>query len=233
MNKTKVIEFWLNGRHLENIAELPAPASSIIPKWYKDIPRFVYGGRPMISDAGQVNVGVKTCAPFLDAMTAGYIVKLHCDMLVEDVDGEVRVTWASTTKPISGRPKEASSQIPQVPGFGPFGQAWEFQTGFKVPKGYSVLITQPFNRYDMDTFVTSGIMDADEYLGPGGVPFAIREGFTGIIKEGTPIIQIFPFKRENWKSIEVENKFPYGDQRGRKKIVGWYKENIWKKKEYK
>lgn len=233
MKKANKIEFWLKHESLDGLVEYPVPAATLIPKWYKNISRFTNGDKIMISDSGQVNVGVKTCAPFLDAITTGYIVKLHCDILVEIIDGRTRLTWASNVAPLSGRPDEASSQMPKVPGFGPFSQAWELQTGFKVPKGYSILITQPFNRLDLDTFITSGIIDADDPLGPGGVPFAIREGFEGIIKAGTPIAHMFPFKRENWKSEIVENKFPFGDLRGRKKLSGWYKETLWKKKEYK
>jgi hypothetical protein len=233
MIKSKEIEFWLKYDYLKEIVDFPVPASTMIPKWYKDVPRFVNSDKPMISDEGAVNTGVKTCAPFLDALTFGYIVKLHCDVMVEEINGENRITWASKQSPLSGRPKSAADQLPKVPGYGPFTQAWELQTGFKTPKGYSVLITQPFNRQDLNTFITTGIIDCDDYLGPGGIPFAIREGFTGIIKEGTPIAQMIPFKRDSWKSTVVDNKFPFGDQRGRKKIMGWYKENIWKKKEFK
>lgn len=227
------IEFWNHKTSGQGAIDHPVPAYTEIPKWYKNTPRFVRGDKVSVSEQGVVNVGVKVCAPFLDAITAGYIVKLHCDILVEVNDGNTRMTWSSDFPPLSARPAEVGDQMPVVPGFSKFLQAWEIQSGFKVPDGYSVLVTQPMNRLDLDTFVTSGVMEADQYLGAGGVPFALREGFEGIIKQGTPIIQLIPFKRDNWKSVVIENQFPFGDLRGRNKIMGWYKENIWQKKEYK
>lgn len=232
-DKPLVIEFWVHNNGTEELIEHPVPGYTQIPKWYKEVPKFVRGDKVQISENGSVNVGVKACSPFLDAIIAGYIIKLHCDILVEKVDGHTRLTWSSDVPPISPRPKEVGEQMPVVPGFSPFLQAWEMKSGFKVPDGYSVLVTQPLNRLDLPTFVTSGVMEADQYLGAGGIPFAVREDFEGIIKQGTPIIQLFPFKRDNWQSIIVENKFPNGDMRGRNKIMGWYKENIWQKKEYK
>jgi hypothetical protein len=53
-----------------------------------------------------------------------------------------------------------------------------------------------------------------------------------VIKAGTPIVQLIPFKRDAWESKIVENPFPGGDFRARHRIVGWYKDVIWKKKEF-
>jgi hypothetical protein len=232
--ETKNIEFWAASDLIEHCIEPPVPAKTEIPKWYKDLPKS-YKGKNEVSilESGDPDSGLKLCAPFLDAMTSGYIVKLHCDIIVErNENGEASMRWSSQVPPLSPRPFLLSEQLPSVEGFGPFTQAWEMRYGFKVPKGYSILITQPFNRTDLPTYVTSGIIDADELLGPGGVPFCLKENFTGVLKAGTPIIQMFPFKRDDWKSKMVENKFPIGDLRGRNRVYGWYKQAIWKKKDY-
>ena len=98
-----------------------------------------------------------------------------------------------------------------------------------------MLLSHPFNRFDLPFTTLSGIIDADGILARGNIPFFIKEGFEGIVKQGTPIFQIIPFKRENWN---VENDIRLKD-RGKRNISlasrvirGWYKDNIWHKKEY-
>jgi hypothetical protein len=230
----KNINFFYSNEVNKSLCPVPAPAVSEIPKWYKSLPKFVEGKKISVSETGGTNLGVKACASFLDAISVGYVMKLHCDILVDrDEYGEVRLSWSSGMSPISARPMVSAQQMPKVPGYTLFLQAWEIKYGIKVPKGYSVLITQPMNRYDLPTFTSSGIIDCDDWMGTGGIPFGIREDFEGIIPAGTPILQYIPFKRESWKSSVTEAPF-HDSWNGapRNKIFGWYKQNIWKKKEY-
>jgi hypothetical protein len=231
---TKEIEFWARDQSVLDTTNFPELSRKNVPNWYKILPKGTgnNGKKVFLDSHGTSNPGLKTCAPFFDALSSGYIVKLHCDIQVERYGDEVKMTWASPIKPLSPRNDEISSQLPRISGFGPFSQAWDLLHGFKVPKGYSVLITNPLNRNDLNTFTTSGIMDADDYLGPGAVPFAVSLDFEGVIKAGTPIVQLIPFKRDAWESKIVENPFPGGDFRARHRIVGWYKDVIWKKKEF-
>jgi len=67
-------------------------------------------------------------------------------------------------------------------------------------------------------------------------PFYLRKDFEGIIKKGTPIAQVIPFKRETWQSEIV----PYGNDKNIKHsrdilkstIDRAYKKNYWSKKKY-
>jgi hypothetical protein len=49
----------------------------------------------------------------------------------------------------------------------------------KLPEGYSAIFTQPFNRFDLPFMSSTGIMDLDTGIGPGAVPFAVKDGFNG------------------------------------------------------
>ena len=69
------------------------------------------------------------------------------------------------------------------------------------------------------------------------IPQQIEEGFEGIIEEGTPILQIIPFKRESWKAeylkIKVMDLF-YNQQNGiAKTILNHYGKKIRAKRSYK
>jgi hypothetical protein len=234
-DKVKLIKFWAATKDVESSIEIPVPAFKKVPTWYKNLPKTHTSGvnRVTINDSGVSNAGLKSCMPYLDAMNFGYIIELHCDVqVILEEDGSQSIRWSSAVPPISARSLNIANQIPECIGFGSFTQAWEIPYAFKLPKGYSALVTQPLNRTDLPTFVTSGIIDADDHLGPGGAPFAIRRDFQGVIPLGTPIMQIIPFKRDRWKSKKIDMVFLNGDTRSRNYISGWYVRSIWKKKSY-
>jgi len=233
----KSIEFWPLNDDAEGLVSPPIPANKLVAEWYKKIPRYADGGNKLvISENGATNLGVKACTSFLDIFLTGYIFVTHCDILVTRDDHNKEafgMQWTSTIPPLSSRPAHVADQIPPLSGYSRFLQAWELRYGFHLPKGYSVLITQPFNRFDLPTYSTAGIIDADDYLGPGGIPFALKDGFSGVIPKGTPMVQMIPFKRDSWYSTIIETPFPNKYQyAARDKLFGWYRENIWKKKEF-
>jgi hypothetical protein len=204
------------------------PAKLNIPDWYRKISRYLDGNnKPRLYSGGGTNAGVKTCVPFLDAITSGYVVKLHTDLIIEDGT----ITWSHHIAPLSPRNAMISGQIPSIPGYTPFTSAWELFYCMKLPKGYSAIFTQPYNRFDLPFMASTGIMDLDTGIGPGAVPFAVKEGFNGTIPAGTPIVQIIPFKREDWK-LDYSEKPIEIFWNPRSSVVGWYKKNLWKKKKY-
>jgi hypothetical protein len=225
---TKQIDFWYADESFKDLLDLPVPAKKEISEWYKQHPKYTFGDRLQFNENG-INIGIKSCIPFLDSMTSGYIIKLHCDILVEEDGG---IFWKHQIPPATGRPSEAFQHIPNVPGFGKFSQVWEIPFDFKLPKGYSAIITQPFNKFDLNTYTTSAIVDGDYGVPGGQIPFAVKEGFVGVIEAGTPIIQIIPFKRDNWKMNFNETGSTFKVWNDKRKLVGWYKHNIWKKKSF-
>jgi hypothetical protein len=230
----KIFEVWLEDSDLSNLFPEPVPAKELVPKWYKDLSRYTSGNKLTIDKSGTANMSVKACMPFLDTLTSGYIIKLHCDILVEWQDDEnFSMKWTSNVAPLSARGKNMAESIPTANGYTPFLQAWEIKYCFRLPKGYSALVTQPFNRLDLPTLATSGIVDAENGIGTGGVPFALKKDFSGIIEAGTPILQILPFKREDWKKQVLDSPpIKNWNLKPRNKITGWYKDEIWKRKKY-
>ena len=107
----------------------------------------------------------------------------------------------------------------------------------KLPDGYSLLITHPHNRLDLPFTTLSGIIDADKFhhVGFGQYPFYIDHNFEGVIPLGTPMFQMIPFKRDEWKSI-LKDYDPI-EQKKRSYISlreFWnvYKNYFWQKKKY-
>jgi hypothetical protein len=84
-------------------------------------------------------------------------------------------------------------------------------------------------------FITSsGIID-EEVLWEGSFSFWIKENFNGIIPINTPILQIIPFKRENWASELRTDLIEYAEKKHYEKsnyFYGFYKKFISKEKSF-
>jgi hypothetical protein len=109
------------------------------------------------------------------------------------------------------------------------------QWGARLPKGWSLLLTHPLNRFDLPFATTSGIIDSDEWWAGGNIPFFFKENFEGIIPKGTPFAQLIPIKRSSWTSytsVLSVSRNTYLADKARSVPIGWYKKNIWTKKKY-
>jgi hypothetical protein len=91
-------------------------------------------------------------------------------------------------------------------------------------------------RLDFGTDTISGIVDGGFVTNPTGfLPFYIKEGFEGIIPQGTPIAQIVPFRQENWSSKIIKGLLSVGKKQGdqgKAVLTGWYKKTFWRRKNY-
>ena len=83
----KKITFCATNKDMIDIWPHPKPASRFIPDEYKKLERYVEGNihHPTL----------KTCMPFLDSMTAGYIIPFDQDYLVDPVENDFSVTPAN------------------------------------------------------------------------------------------------------------------------------------------
>lgn len=224
-NKKPIIEFG-NGDVFNN----PKPAKNYIPNWYKQT--------PLTYDSHPTSQTLKRCVPFLDGLTTGYIAELWCDILVETKpDGSKTFSWHTPELiPIEQRPMDSTMLLPTPAGHSQQRLTWLIPYFMKTPKGYSSLITHPLNRFDLPFTTMSAVVDTDGIMHTGRLPFFIDNNFEGIIKKGTPIYQIIPFKREDWLSKEDNDQLV---KEGRKNhristlsFSGWYKKNKWVKKNY-
>jgi hypothetical protein len=112
---------------------------------------------------------------------------------------------------------------------------WILDWKIKTPKGYSSMIMHPLHRFDLPFTTLPGIIDTDNHPSALLLPFFIQDGFEGIIKEGTPIAQLFPFRRESWESEkkEINPNISFINRNSNNlKVFRSYKTKFWSKKEY-
>jgi hypothetical protein len=235
---SKKIKFKEACDGIKETVGFPQPSLKYIPDWFKSIPavRHVDGQ----VRTGRASSTVKGCLPFLDAMSTGYTISLGQDIEVQDKDNTKVLFWTSNRDPYSqfleaDYPETRSEGMP-VP-YGYDSNIWRVNTGIipVVDPGCSILVTHPFNRYDLPYLVLSGVIDADKAHRTLAANIYIRKDFVGIIDKDTPLLQIFPFKRENWKKEDtLHNKKEnlLNDWKLLSTIERSYQKNFWSKKTY-
>ena len=202
MSKPKKITFKAQDRHLYGSSP-PVPASKAIPGWFKKLTNGI--------DPQTRNLSLKGCMPFLDAMKSGYVIPAPCDLVItgwtEGEENHWKADW-SVPNEIDGDLIEPHS--PEQLGDEPM-QATGNAIPLKVrnmftiitPPGYSCLITPILNDASLairGVHFYSGVVDTDVYEQQINLPFAFTDlsGQDVFIAKGTPLVQVFPFKRENW-----------------------------------
>jgi hypothetical protein len=227
----KLIRFF-SKKIYDNLGQ-PTTAKKHLPQWYKD------SEATFITEDGSEHAGLKKCIPFLDAMLSGYMLVTPVDIFIShNEDGTPNIRWNSPESFIdfiSERTKLLGEQMPRPAGHFPNHLAFRGTWGFRLPKGWSVLVTQPFNRHDLPWTLTSGLMDADQFSTSGNLPFFLRKDFVGMVPAGTPIAQVLPVKRASWKAIYNDQGLVYLDDLQTAAVRSFgnsYKKLFWQRKDY-
>jgi hypothetical protein len=215
------------------------PAVKFIPEWYRTSNGNIPGSftELVLGNPGSTTSTYKKCTPFLDALTAGYIVFLTADVeVVTRPDGEPYIHTKSQRIIVTDHSKDQWNGLLCPDGYGQVLLKWHSQISFNTPQGYSLLFINPMNRFDLPFQTVNGIVDTDIYNLPIHFPFFVRKNFVGIIPKGTPICQIIPIKRETWqreKEMFDHKKTKTKYEKFFSTIKRSYKTNYWTRKEYK
>lgn len=219
----------------------PQPIKKFIPEWYKKAEmHYVSEEDDITLENGEQkkSAGLKTCAPFLDALISGYALVTPFDIYVGRTEtGDLDIKWNAPQgweNFVAERPKQSGSTMPRPAGHAPNHMVWSGRWGIKLPRGYSALVTHPLNRQDLPFTTSSAIMDSDRFYGNGNIPFFIKEDFVGVIEKNTPFAQVIPIKRKKWKMIHNDGYKDKVSMHGHdvRKKEGTYKRKYWIRKEY-
>jgi len=211
----KEIEFSAHEDYFALKEDYPIPAKLNIPEWYKNLEHSI------------LNRTIKGCMPFLDSLTAGYVLKMPQDFYVRhNVDNENEkgekikdsfqtfglhaVQQLLHVKSINLNSGLDMHSIKQVEG-SPFIEKNKNLPFYKIlnpwkiktPKGYSCLFLPPLNNSDDRFSIIPGIVDTDIFPNEINFPIIINGDKYPVlettIKKGTPYVQVIPFKRDNWQ----------------------------------
>ncbi len=206
----------------------PQPASRFIPDEYKKLKRF--------KENNLHSPTVKTCVPFLDSLTMGYIIPFDQDYLVDPVEDDFAVTPANKEQNDFGFHNQ--TQLPEEwkettgKNAGKFHNKWLIKTA----PGYSCLFIKPMNRIETRFDIIAGVVDTDTYINTINFPFILnKRDQQFLIKKGEPMVQVIPFKRESWKmwsGFYLEKAHGKVLSMLNSEWVDRYKKMFWRKKSY-
>lgn len=197
----KIIEFEC-AEGYKNLFEHPKPASKYIPQWYKEM-NMDYDKTRLNNKSPMPRQTVKACIPVRDYLTAGYIIPLNTELVY--LNGELYPALM---------PEALGKHSPdQVKGSSVKSKVLKFNCpwNIKTPKGYSCLFFKPHFTDTKGINIIPAIVDTDTYHSPN-FPFTFdATGYKNddVIPMNTPIVQVLPFKREDWK---MENTFKEGSE---------------------
>lgn len=227
----------------------PEPAIKKIPKWFRLIePVRVLTTVP----ENHEDYTIKKCIPVLDALTTGYLLKTNFDLYYEYNEEENYSTFKFDSKFIEEYPPVTMHSFEQIRGIELteeyLSYAYKFSNPYviKTPPGYSCIFTNPFNQINQ-FYTLTGVVDTDLHELAVQFPFIMKKGFSGKIPKDTAIVQIIPFKREDWEmsisekpsklDIQINHRTldefeSYRYAKDGNLIGGLYKKKYRKKKKY-
>jgi hypothetical protein len=222
----------------------PKPSLLHIPKEYKNMQTYFDNSQ------GLPGKTLKKCIPFLDALTCGYIIPFPIDYSYrydeenEKAFFEINETILQSEAQDFEVTTHISEQVPNeirynrrtVEAVFKFNCPWIIKT----PPGYSCIFTQPFNR-NYPFKIIDGVVDTDSFNLNINFPFYWTNFYNEkvMLRQGTPMVLVMPFKRDSWKMECVEETKEELEKRGLKYLKAFgnyvdnYKKIFWKKKNYK
>jgi hypothetical protein len=225
IRRRPLIEFLCRPEDAGVIAE-PVPAKNELPAWFRHLP----GVDKSQLSATNNGLTVKRCLPFVDAMSAGWIIPLAAAVQLEISDGGETVTagWEFDRELVSNHAAFQIAGSPHEP-HPPmkFHNHWTIRT----PKGWSCLFLPPINRPNGVIEVLSGLVDTDTYASPVNFPFiAIAPDGVYKLEKGTPLVQVIPFRRADIAleaSIRAESELEGAERERIRRSThasdGWYR----------
>jgi len=234
----KKIIFKALEKKYDTLDKLPVPASNKLPDWYKDIN--IYGDT---EKADEIEVGTnltngtfKKCIPILDALGLGYIIETQYDIVLKHIDGHWDLTW-KTQETIFEPHAEHTSKIETPYGYYSRVAKYQYRRLPITPKGYSSLVISPIGYNKLPFKAVAGVIDTDRNISGFALPVWVSKNHRGIVKHGTPIAQIIPFKRDNWEMVSdyfKDNDYYVQEQNSfGRYAINHYAKEIWKKKKFK
>jgi hypothetical protein len=222
------IEFFCAAEHFGAIAK-PVPAGKVLPEWYRNIQPV----DPTVASVQDAGTTVKRCMPFLEALSQGWIIPTPVELRVKlSEDGQTISTHNNYPRTlitphfqhqVRGSPMENKAIIK-------FETLWYVKT----PPGWSCLMTQPLNR-PSDFVVLSGVLDTDMYHQVVMPFYFTRPDGLFVLKKGTPLVQVIPFKREVLGSdiraaTTADATGAVVDSNAVFSEKGWYRKHVWSRR---
>jgi hypothetical protein len=221
------------------LAEKPYPANQNIPEWWRNMSPYMVSsenpeGKKFKVRNRMANTSPKKCVPMLDALTSGYLIPLWADVSIEQTDVNPLINWRTSRDVFEIHGDTSMIETP----IGYHKQVFKFMNLWSIitPPGYSCLISAPAGFRQTGLQAIPAIIDTDKSTLELVFPLWIQKDFNGIVEKGTPLVQITPFKRSEWKAEYTHYKHneyqTIEDKNFNATLINHYIKKVWSKKKY-
>lgn len=195
----KSITFYQTHEAAEIFVEAPKPASKMLPDWYR-------------AQEGVLGFGgtIKKCMPIFDILTSGYFLTMPCDIYVDSTNPDKLVYFIPPDGLDKLKEDMFDTHLAQQYSEYPKSEKYHKELlridpfyAVETKRGYSCMFIQPVHRGEPPLNLFPAVIDTDKYISHGHYSFQVEANFRGIVKQGTPIIQVIPFKRDDFISNVV------------------------------
>ena len=226
------IEFYAPATRIDALPP-PVPAQKAMPEWWLKAQRSLKPNEVIWEDGLPSGGTFKKCQPFTDAMRTGYIIPLWQDFsygLENDDENSPQflMNWnrgrypyfetepsrdGALEVPITRKNWDSWKEIEGVEDGICYDASFSFTNPWiiRTPPGYSCYFTSPVNGEDPRFRLFTGVVNTDTYFNNINFFFGMRKDAPrqGLFKKGMPLVQVIPFKREEWtvvtKKIEIDS----------------------------
>ena len=180
----------------------PVLAKSLSPDWWKKMKVFQH-------DRGQRIQTIRACPAMDDWLKSGWYILANRDMEVvfdngktytQEFGKEVSQSQASPSHPAA----QFAHSFSYLGEEGPIKDAFKMRNAWNIitPKGYSCFYLDPF-LFQNNHFATwQGVIDTDDFninQDNSQIIFYPKVSHSFVIPKGTPLVQVIPFKRDDWQ----------------------------------
>jgi hypothetical protein len=172
-----------------------------------------------------------------DSMRMGYLIPLWADVLVDrdPLTQEKTFNWRVTENVFEPHGDE-SWMVEKFDGYDSPVMKFNNMWTAKTPPGYSCIVTSPVGYKNLPFKTITAVIDTDRTNLAIPNPGYFKSGFEGIIPKGTPLIQIIPFKRDDWSSsfsfLEEDRYRQLEDKEFNSTLINHYARFVKAKKEF-
>ena len=181
----------------------PVAAKDLQPDWWRKM-------KIRVDHRGRIVQTIKSCPSMLDWLTMGYYIVASEDIPIRNgsdwdwPDGGERFTTEEISNFSSSHPSsQLVDSITYDGADGTVNDAFKITNfwNIKTPPGYSVLFLDPFLFENKFFSCWQGVIDTDKFnvnMDNAQCIFYPKVKHSFVIEKNTPLVQVFPFKREEW-----------------------------------
>ena len=238
------IKFYPLNLEVSYFAPVPIPSINLLPDWFKEMASYENNDKHAFRGINNEenggghfqNTTAKKCMSIFDTITSGYYLLSPVDIFFDSTGEKVVYKWRNNSLNFIMTHHEGQlGSYPRDKDYLDVALRWIPSHMIETPPGYSILVTHPHHQNDLPFYTLPGIIDTDNMLAAGALPFDLKKGYKGIIKRGTPIAQIMPFKREEWTHEVLDyqpDRFKKEANTVNAAFANVYKDNYWERKRF-